>query len=508
MNTLRLRLVAAGALALLVPSPARSETPQTVSVPPDSPRWELQGTAKPAEHLGRACLNLDGGEAILKDFEMRDGVMDVDVAAPASRGFFGFQFRIADDGANFEEIYLRPHKSGLPDAMQYTPILNTGRNWQLYNGPGFTGAVDIPRDEWFHLRLEVSGAQAKLYVKDMGKPALVMDDLKSGVKKGSVALFSLIGATYFSGFQVRTTADAPWERHLPPMPPDTLTKWSLSPSYDALARDLERPLTASETAAIRWQDVEAEPPGFVVLYRYREAPHPRVTFQGDFSRRLEPQPGMKVVYARTLLESDRDQVKKLAIGYSDDVSVFLNGRILYRGRSAQGFRDPGFLGIVNPENDAVFLPLKKGRNELVLAVAELGGGWGFVCRLSSVEMASSPPVSAGENRVFELLVYHTLPGKVPELDAIFRDVSKLQEKHGLNVVGTWIPNGDSAWADTFVYLVAHDSREKARKSWAALHADPAFPEYRSRAVPILQKVGDTYRVDDVYMAPTDYSAMK
>jgi len=25
--------------------------------------------------------------------------------------------------------------------------------------------------------------------------------------------------------------------------------------------------------------------------------------------------------------------------------------------------------------------LKKGRNELMLAVAELGGGWGFICRL-------------------------------------------------------------------------------------------------------------------------------
>ena len=52
------------------------------------------------------------------------------------------------------------------------------------------------------------------------------------------------------------------------------------------------------------------------------------------------------------IDSDRDQVKKLSLGYSDDVSVFLNGRILYRGRSAQDFRDPGFLGIVNPENDA------------------------------------------------------------------------------------------------------------------------------------------------------------
>lgn len=138
---------------------------------------------------------------------------------------------------------------------------------------------------------------------------------------------------------------------------------------------------ATESAAIQWQNVEAEPPGFVVIYRYREAPHIRVTFQSDFSTRLQPQPGTKLIYARTNITSDRDQVKKLEIGYRDDVSVFLNGSIFYRGQSAQAFRDPRFLGIVNPENDAVYLPLKKGNNELMLAVSELGGGWGFICRL-------------------------------------------------------------------------------------------------------------------------------
>jgi hypothetical protein len=352
---------------------------QTVSVPPDSTRWELDGQTKVVEYQGRKSLFLDGGGAELKDLDMRDGVIDVDVATPASRGFFGIQFRI--DDKNAEWVYLRQHKSGAPDAMQYTPVLNTGLNWQIYNGPGFTGAVDIPKDVWFHLRLEVAGAQAKLYVKDMDMPALVMSDLKSGIQKGHVALAVLTGETYFSNFEIRTTPDVAWERHLPLMPQGTLTKWSLSPAYDALARNLERPLTTSESSAMNWQDVEAESPGFVVINRYRESPHPRVSFANDFSKRLDPQPGMKVVYARTTIDSDREQVKKLYLGYSDDVSVFLNGKILYRGRSAQNFRDPAFLGIMNPENDAVYLPLKKGSNELMLAVSELGGGWGFICRL-------------------------------------------------------------------------------------------------------------------------------
>ncbi|HKB64511.1 MAG TPA: hypothetical protein VKC61_01570 [Pyrinomonadaceae bacterium] len=379
------RQLAVCSLVVLLACAAESQTPQKLSIPPDSPRWDLQGQAKATEYQGRKCLFLDGGAAILKDFEMRDGIIDVDVATPASRGFFGMQFRLDQDGANGEWVYLRQHKSGYPDAMQYTPVLNTGANWQIYNGPGFTGAVDIPKDVWFHLRLEVVGAQARLFVKDMDKPALVMNDLKSGIQKGQMALHVLIGATYFSNFEIQTTPDAAWERHLPPMPPGTLTKWSLSPSYDALARNLELPLPSSESAGIHWQNVEAEPPGFVVIYRYREAPHLRVTFANDFSKRLEPQPGTKVVYARTNIDSERDQLKRLYLGYSDEVSVFLNGKILFRGRSAQNFRDPGFLGIVNAENDAIYLPLKKGSNELLLAVSELGGGWGFVGRLMDME---------------------------------------------------------------------------------------------------------------------------
>lgn len=358
---------------------------QTLSIPPDSPRWVFEGQAKPEEYLGRKSIFLNGGAASVKDFEMRDGVIDVDVATPANRGFFGIQFRIGNEGKDAEWIYLRQHKSGLADAMQYTPVLNTGLNWQIYSGAGFIGAVEIPKEVWFHLRLEVKGAQAKFYVKDMEKPVLVIDDLKSGVQKGQLALAVLTGATYFSNFEVRETPPVAWERRPPPMPAGTLTKWSLSSSFDALTRKLEQPLSSAESKTIGWQEVEAESPGFVALYRYLDRPQVRVTFANDFSKRLDPQTGIKVVYARTNIKSDRDQIKKLYLGYSDDVSVFLNGKILYRGRSAQYFRDPGFLGIMDAENDALYLPLKKGDNELVLAVSELGGGWGFICRLADVE---------------------------------------------------------------------------------------------------------------------------
>jgi hypothetical protein len=349
------------------------------SFPVDSPRWQLGPKATVADYLGRRCFDLDDDVATLKDFEMTDGTIDVDMAGTGARAFYNILFRIRANGDG-ETVYLRPHKTGLDDAQQYTPLFQGVAAWQIYNGPGFTAPVDIPRNEWFHVRLVVSGAQAKLYVSDMTKPSLVISDLKSGRHTGGVAFTGV----HISDVQIRQMRPAAWERHEPATPPSTITEWQLSQSMDALQHDLERPLSKQEADSMRWERVHAEAPGFVVISRYRKAPNIVPSFARDFSRRLEPQPGMQLVYARTTIISDRDQIKKLNIGYSDDIIVLLNNRILYQGRSAQRFRDPGFLGIVNAENDAVYLTLKKGPNELLLAVSELTGGWGFICRLADM----------------------------------------------------------------------------------------------------------------------------
>jgi hypothetical protein len=51
-------------------------------------------------------------------------------------------------------------------------------------------------------------------------------------------------------------------------------------------------------------------------------------------------------------------------------------------------------------------------------------------------------VRADSNHVFELMIYHAKPGKAANLESIFRDVSGLQAKHDLSVVGYWAPNDD------------------------------------------------------------------
>ena len=128
--------------------------------------------------------------------------------------------------------------------------------------------------------------------------------------------------------------------------------------------------------------------------------------------------------------------------------------------------------------------------------------------LSTAQFTHVGEVRANGNRVFELMIYHTVPGKVPALESVFRDVSKLQAKHDLNVVGYWVPNEDPAWKNTLIYLVVHPSRKEADANWHALHSDPEFLSYRKAAEPLIEKENDDYKVDEVYMRPTDFSAMK
>lgn len=88
-----------------------------------------------------------------------------------------------------------------------------------------------------------------------------------------------------------------------------------------------------------------------------------------------------MVFARTVLRAERVGLRKLSLGYSDRVTVFLNGKPVFTGNSAYRSRDAGFLGIVGLENDALYLELEEGDNELLLAVADRLGGWGFIAQV-------------------------------------------------------------------------------------------------------------------------------
>lgn len=125
--------------------------------------------------------------------------------------------------------------------------------------------------------------------------------------------------------------------------------------------------------------------------------------------------------------------------------------------------------------------------------------------LISACLAQVDEVRADSNRVFELRVYHTLPGKVPALESRFRDTaSKLLAKYDLKVVGYWVPEGTPGWDNTFIYLVAHSDREEAKKNRDAMMVDPEFQEMikSEQANKLVEKI------DRMYMRPTDFSPMK
>ena len=125
--------------------------------------------------------------------------------------------------------------------------------------------------------------------------------------------------------------------------------------------------------------------------------------------------------------------------------------------------------------------------------------------LITASVAHIDQVRADSNRVFELRIYHAVPGKLPALESRFRDTaSKLLAKHDLKAVGYWIPADAPASDNTFIYILAHPSREEAKKNWNAMFADPAFQEMvkSEQADKLVQTV------DVTYMRPTDFSPMK
>lgn len=138
----------------------------------------------------------------------------------------------------------------------------------------------------------------------------------------------------------------------------------------------------------------------------------------------------------------------------------------------------------------------------VVAVLSFAAGSLITARLAHINQ-----VRADSNRVFEMHVYHAVPGKLPALESKFRDTtSKLLAKHDLKIVGYWMPEGTPAWDNTFIFIVAHSSREEAKKNWDAMRADPDFQELlRENSDPATKFVE---KIDVIYMRPTDFSPIK
>ena len=120
--------------------------------------------------------------------------------------------------------------------------------------------------------------------------------------------------------------------------------------------------------------------------------------------------------------------------------------------------------------------------------------------------AHSLPATDAAERIFEIRTYTTEPGKLPDLLKRFRDhTTKLFEKHGMTNVGYWTPADEPRSGDTLIYVLAHQSRAAAAKSWDAFRKDPDWIKARDAS-----EVGGKIvaKVDSVFANPTDFSAIK
>lgn len=362
MQRALLRLGWAGLLAALV-APASAEL-----VPIDGDGWTLSGDVAREEYQGREALRIGTGKALQPGVSLTDGTIDVDVVLPDGRSFVYLLFRMAD-AENHEEIYLRPHKSHLPDALQYSAVFHGVSGWQLYHGPGATAAAELPRGEWVHLRLVVQGARAALFVGNSDLPALTMGRLARGGDGGFVGLRCFLPrgteashGAFFANLDV-SPGVVPYDLstiEVTPAPADVVTSWEIS-----------RPVAAGDTPpeelpddlAAQWRSVATEPSGVLNLDRHVERP----------SRNA-------LIYARLRLEAERTTLQKIELGASDIATVFLDGRPIVSTDASYRFDQPRRQGVLNLDR-TLFLPLERGPNEVVIAISDVFGGWGLIGRL-------------------------------------------------------------------------------------------------------------------------------
>jgi hypothetical protein len=120
--------------------------------------------------------------------------------------------------------------------------------------------------------------------------------------------------------------------------------------------------------------------------------------------------------------------------------------------------------------------------------------------------AQAQSLSPAPAAVDELRTYTTNEGKLPALQARFRDhTMKIFERHGIRSVGYWIPQDAPRSANTLIYIVAHASREAAARNWDAFRQDPEWQQVAAASEANGKLLAN---VDSVFMDATDFSPLK
>jgi hypothetical protein len=141
------------------------------------------------------------GEATADSLQGKRGVR-VAVAPEVARGSFGIAFRLQTDRdpngpQTYAAFYLRPTSGRAEDQERrnHSVQYNSHPDWtwsrlRRETPSRYEAYVDLLPDTWTKIRIDVRGAQARLYVNDQPQPVLIVNDVKSGPSgKGGVALW-------------------------------------------------------------------------------------------------------------------------------------------------------------------------------------------------------------------------------------------------------------------------------------------------------------------------------
>ena len=180
--------------------------------------------AKPVTYEGHKALRLDeeknyNGEALalLTGSDFTDGTIEVDVAGrpgagsdAGARGFVGVAFRSTAHATAFECFYLRPTNGRADDQLrrnhstQYISAPDFPWERLRKETPGvYESYVDLVTGAWTHMKIEVSGVKARLFVNGGAQPVLIVNDLKRGATGGQIGLWIGAGTeAYFRDLRV------------------------------------------------------------------------------------------------------------------------------------------------------------------------------------------------------------------------------------------------------------------------------------------------------------------
>lgn len=310
----------------------------------------------------RETLLLNSGRVTAKNQKFTNGTIEVDVYANSIRSFAGITFKKQNN--NMEEVYMRLHKSNQVDAVQYTPIFNNESNWQLYKE--LQARVSFKNKSWNTLRIEVKNKSAEVFVNN--EKVMSIDYLRTNHRTGEIGLFALFN-NRFSNFKFtpKDTIENSETSDNSPIDLNIITQWKITNAKPYNQKELYFDDFLKE----KYTTVNTEKSGLLPISKYIKK-----TFSGNFEQNIED-----YTIAFTSVYTENSGTKLFSFDYSDKIIVYLNGEAIFKGNNAFRTKGVQYMGHIDINTNKLYLPLRKGVNNIHCVVVDKANGWGLIAKL-------------------------------------------------------------------------------------------------------------------------------